>query len=361
MILKPHKFSAGIFEHLSIEEKINFTRHLSIVIKAGIPLFEGLKIIQKQARKRTLRRVIDQLIIDVNNGQFLSDAMERHRHLFGEFFINIIRIGEASGTLATNLLYLAEELKKSKILKSRVRSAMIYPIVLLAATIGITGLLVFFVFPKVLPIFESLNVKLPLATRILIGVANFLINHGVTLFAALAIFYIVFRLLLKIEGFRYIFHRMIFLVPVFSRLSVDINMANMTRVLQVLMKSGVKIVEAVTITSKTFSNLVYRRALLRAADWIRKGEQFAEFLGSKSGKKFFPPLLTSLVEIGENTGNLEDNLQYLTEYYGDEIETSLRNLTALLEPVLLLLMGLIVGFVALSIILPIYSVTQGIK
>ena len=359
MVVRPHKFTEGIFEHVGVQEKINFARHLSLTIKAGLPLFEGLKVIKGQVVSKTLKKVIDQVIDDVNKGQFLSDALERHQHLFGEFFINIIRIGEASGTLASNLLYLAEEMKKSKDLRGKVRSSMIYPIIILIATFAITALLMFFVFPKILPVFTGLKIQLPITTRIMIGSVNFLLAHWLKLVIGIAVAVIGFRALIILQGFRFILHRVEFFIPVLARLIIHINMANFARVTGVLLKSGVKIVEAVTITSKTFNNLVYRRELLAAAEEIRKGGQLGAYLSKR--KKFFPPLLSGLIAIGENTGNLEDNLFYLADYYEEEVDSSLRNLTALIEPLLLLVMGLIVGFVALSIVTPIYSLTQGIK
>lgn len=359
MIIKTKHSLKGLFEHISTQEKINFTRHLAIVIKAGLPLFEGLKIIRRQVTSRTLKSVIDQVILDINNGQFLSDALERHNHLFGDFFINIIRIGETSGTLSSNLLYLAEEMKKSKTLKGKVRSALIYPAIILLATVGITSLLVFYVFPKILPVFGSLKVELPFTTRLLISGVEFLQAYWPYIVGGAFGFVILFKLLMRVRRFHYFIHRMGFYLPVFSKLTVDINTANFARVFVVLLKSGVKIVEALNITSKTFVNLVYQDEIARAAESVRKGEQFAAYIAGK--RRFFPPLFTGLVEIGENTGNLEDNLSYLADYFTEEIDMSLKNLTALIEPLLLLFMGLVVGFVALSIITPIYSITQGIQ
>lgn len=348
------------FNRLPVQEKINFARHLAIVIKAGLPVLEGLRIIRKQTASKTLGKVIDQLIVDVNNGQFLADSLAKHRYLFGDFFISIIRVGETSGTLAANFLYLAEETEKAKDLRSKIRSALIYPVVILVATVGIVALLIFSVFPKVLPIFTSLRVKLPVTTRILIAVSQFLLAHGIETLLGLIALTVLFRVLfVRVAPFRLFFDRLLFFVPVVSDLIVSISMANFTRILGILLKSGIKIVEAVLVTSETFSNLAYRRAFIAAAEEVRRGEQFAHYLSSQ--KRIFPPLLAGLIEIGENTGNLEENLLYLSDYYVKRSETVVRNLTTILEPFLLLIMGLIVGFVALSIITPIYEVTSALR
>ncbi|TSC82313.1 MAG: Uncharacterized protein G01um101420_477 [Parcubacteria group bacterium Gr01-1014_20] len=355
--LRLHKFS--FFEHLSVQEKINFARHLSIVVKAGLPIYEGLKVIRRQITNKTLIEVVDGLIVDLNKGQSLADSLEFHRHIFGDFFINIIRVGETSGTLSQNLLYLAEELKKSKDLAGKIKSAMIYPLVILVATVAITGFLTFFVFPKILPVFSGLNVELPFTTRLLIQVLDFSKTYGLYFLVGAIVFIVGFRFALRLPVFRYFFHRSLFFVPVLSSLIIDINMANFTRILGLLLKSGVRIVEATMITSSTISNMVYSRALAKANEEVKKGVPFAQYLSEN--KKFFPPLLTGMIEIGENTGNLEENLFYLAQYYTEEIDTRIANLTNMLEPILLLFMGVFVGFVALSIITPMYSISQGLS
>ncbi|MBI3589711.1 MAG: type II secretion system F family protein [Candidatus Liptonbacteria bacterium] len=349
----------AFFERLSVQEKIDFARHLAIVIKAGLPLVEGLKIIRNQITSKTLIEIVDRLIGDIEKGQSLADSLQAHQHIFGDFFINIIRVGETSGTLAQNLLYLADELKKAKVLRSKIRSAMVYPMVILIATLAITGFLTFVVFPKIIPVFTGLNIKLPATTRILIEVLNFTKQYGWELLVGGILLIVIFRLLIRLPVFKYFFDRSVFMVPVLSGLTININMANFTRILGLLLKSGIRIVEAVTITASTFNNLVYRRALANADENIRKGQQLAEYLSLN--EKFFPILLCGMIKIGENTGNLEDNLFYLSEYYTEEVDNKVRNLTTLLEPVMLLFMGLFVGFVAISIITPIYSISQGLS
>ena len=344
---------------IKTEDKINFARHLSIVIRAGLPLLEGLKIIRRQTESKELARVIDQVVEDVNNGQFLATSLEKfHRH-FDDFFVNIIRVGEVSGTLAGNLAYLAEETKKSKDLRGKVRAAMIYPMVVLGVMMAVVGFLVFFVFPKVLPIFENLKVKLPLATKVLIFTSQFALNYWFYILGAVLLLVVGLRLLLKLPDFRMAYHRLLLHLPLISGLIREMNAANSARILAVLLKSGIKIVEAVSITANTSNNLVYRRAFLEAAEDIRRGEPMAKYLSAH--KRIFPPLMSGLIEIGENTGNLESNLNYISEYYSEEVDLRLKNMTVLLEPLLLLILGLIVGFVSLAIILPIYQITQGVR
>lgn len=350
----------SFFSRLSIQDKINFARHLGMVVKAGLPLHEGLSIIKKQSEVKFLQEIITHLMSEVNNGRSLADSLVTYRSAFGDFFINIIRVGEASGTLSQNLFYLADELKKAKNINGKVRSAMIYPAIIFIATIGLTSFLAFGIFPKLLPIFTSLNVELPASTKFLISIVNAVRGYGFFIITGIIAFIVAFQVALRtLPPFKYAIDRTILFLPVISNLVVGVQTANFTRVLGLLLKGGMNIVEAVEVTANTFDNLVYRRALKQANEEIKKGAQLAQYLNEH--RALFPPLLSGMVKIGENTGNLEDNLFYLAEYYNEEVENTLHDLTSFLEPLMLLGMGLIIAFVALSIITPIYSISQNIK
>ena len=173
-----------IFSHIPIAEKMLFAKHLSIMIKSGMPLLDSLWLLKKQARSKSFQRIMGQMVVDIDNGQFLSASLDKFRAIFGEFFISIIRVGEASGTLAENLNYLHQEIRKSYELRKKIKSAMIYPIIILIATAGIGSILIFFVFPKIMPIFSSLKIDLPLPTRMLIFIITVLTNY--TLYIAIA-------------------------------------------------------------------------------------------------------------------------------------------------------------------------------
>ncbi|MDO8515935.1 MAG: type II secretion system F family protein [bacterium] len=351
-------FASLLHGSLSLQEKVNFSRHLSIIIKAGLPLLEGLKLMKKQSTSKTLINVLDALIEDVNNGQSLATALAKYRDIFGDFFISVVEVGETSGTLGENLLYIAEEMKKSRTLRAKVRSAMIYPIILMVMTVVIAGFLTFFIFPKLIGAFSSLNIKLPLVTQILIDTLAFLKSYGVFLAIGLVAAVIGWKLLMRLEWARLLYHKFLLYIPVVSTLMIKYNLANFARLLGVLLKGGMKIVESVIIVSGTFDNLVYRKALLNAAEEIKKGGALAEFLSAN--RHAFPPILSAMIEVGENTGNLEENLFYLADYYTEEVDIALKDLTALMEPLIIVIMGLIVGFVALAVITPIYSLSKAV-
>ena len=348
------------FDRISLQDRINFARHLSLVIKAGLPIYNGLAIIRDQTQSPLLKKVIGELIIDVQNGKFLAAGIEKYQYLFGNFFINIVRVGESSGTLAKNLLYLADELKRSQALQTKVRSAMVYPLVILIATLAVAGFLTFYIFPKLIPVFAGMNIALPLTTRIMLWMLSFGQNYGLYILGGIVVLIVVMKIIMaQVRSIRYFFDFLTIHTPVLSSVIIGVNMVNFTRVLSLLLKSGVKIVEALTITSATFNNEVYRAALALSEDEMRKGGELGTYLATKPG--LFPPLVSGMVKIGETTGNLEDNLEYLAEYYDDEVDVRLHSLTSLIEPLMLMFMGLLVGFVALSIITPIYSISAGLS
>jgi type IV pilus assembly protein PilC len=360
---KPKKkpFHLGLFnESISDQDKIDFARHLAIIIKAGIPLYDGLVILRKQSQSPKLIKIIDQLAKDVSNGLFFADGLEHFHDVFGDFFISVVRVGEASGTLAQNLLYLSDETKKRRNLKRKIKSAMVYPMIILVATLGVTAFLAFFVFPKLLPALTGSGAPLPASTQLLLAGITFFTSYGLYCIAALIILIIVFRLLLKhVEPFRYAMHNLILLTPVLSKLSISLNMVNFARIFSLLLKSGVKIAEALVITGKTFDNLVYRKFVDEASQEIGRGGALAPFLEKKA--KLFPPFVTGMIQIGEATGNLNENLVYVAEYYEEEVSYGLDSMTTIIEPVMLLFMGLLVGFVAISIITPIYAISSNIS
>ncbi len=355
MALNPFSF---FFDRISETEKINFTRHLGIIIKAGLPVLEGLRIIQKQTKSRGLKRIIAQLIVDVNAGRFLADGMSRYRVAFGDFFVNIVRVGETSGSLAENLNYVGEELQKSRTLKKKVRAAMIYPAILFFTTISISSFLTFYIFPKLLTAFTSLNVPLPVVTRILIGTLTFFKEYWWLLGISFVVLVAVMKLLLLLDPVKMLTSKAVLYTPVLGGLTRNINVTNTTRLLAILLKSGVRIVESLTIVASATENILYKKALMDAADEVRRGGTFSGFITKR--EDLFPSIFTAMVAVGESTGNLEQNLFYLSEYHAEEIDSSLRSLTALMEPLIIVVMGLIVGFVAIAVITPIYSLTQGV-
>lgn len=339
---------------MSLQDKINFARHLHLTIKSGISLVDGLQLVKEQNSSRAMRAIVADLIQGINRGRLLAESLEKHRKVFGDFFIGVVRMGERSGNLSQNLLYLSDELMKRKDLNGKIKAALVYPIIILVATIGITLFLIFFVLPRILPILMDLGTELPATTKALVWVVEFASAYGLYALGGLIILAVGFKTLLKADQIRFWFDYAVFFLPVISRMTTSITMTQFTRTLNLLLKSGLAIVDALEVSKGTVGNLVYKREVERAMEHVKKGEQIASYLSVH--KRFFPIMVSNLIKIGESTGHLEENLLYLSEYYEREVDEGVKGLTALLEPFLLLFMGLMVGFVAISIILPIYQI-----
>lgn len=342
-----------------LQEQVLFAKHLAIMVKTGMPILDSLQLLKKQTKSKSMQKILNQVISDVSNGQFLSASLDKYHKIFGDLFINIVRVGEASGILYENLNYLAEELGKKQALKKKIKGAMIYPLIILIATIGIVTLLTVYVFPKILPIFQSMKINLPITTKLLIVISNFLTNYGIFVFLGLIIFIIVFWLVLKLKTMKFVINKIMLMLPVVGSMTQAYNIANFCRTLGLLLKSDVKVVEAMTITATTTANPIYRKSLAGISDSVSRGEEISHHLDK--APSLFPAMVTQMVSIGEHTGNLSETLLYLSNYYEEEVDDETKNLSNILEPALMVFMGLIVGFIALSIITPIYEVTQGLK
>lgn len=344
-----------LFLKVPLAEKILFTKHLSMMVKSGMTEIESVKLLARQVKSKSFKTILAAVVTDLENGQFLSNALKPYENVFGNLFISIINLGEKSGTLAENLEFLSKDLQESKALRSKVRSALIYPSILLVATIGVISTLVFLILPKILPIFDSLKAELPAATRILIKVSTTLREDFLLISLTIVTAIAIWTILLRISKVRYFIHRILLILPFAGAISKKYNMANLTRSLGILLKSGVRIVEAITTASQMTDNLVYREALGKVAEEVRRGQELHEYL--EETPDLFPPTVTRMIEVGEKTGNLEENLAYLSEFYKNEVDDTVANLSSVLEPALLLIMGGLVGFVAISIITPIYQIT----
>ncbi len=342
---------------MPLREQIFLIKRLSFLIKAGVPVLESLHLIREQTKKKNHRKILDSVIYDVSNGQFLATSLLKYRRVFGDFSINIIGFGETTGILSENLEYLAEELKKKQALKKKIIGAFIYPSIVIAATLAITAFLMLYLFPKITPIFESIHAQLPLSTLIVMSISNFLKKYIFILLAALIIFLLAIVVTIKKnKNVHYYFDKLILKIPLIGQIIRDYNLTNITRTLSLLLKSGVTISDALPIAEKTHTNLVYKKELKNASIIVSNGERMSTYLKSQIG--LFPDMMVHIINVGERSGNLSNSLAYLSELYEAEIEDFTKNLGNTIEPALMIFMGLLVGFIAISIITPIYSITQ---
>lgn len=344
---------------LSIKEQAAFAKRLAFLIRADVPIIDSLNMIKRQTRSSGRLKMFDRILSDVTSGQFLSASLAKQKNSFGAFAVNIIKVGEEGGILDQNLEYLADELKKRQELKKKIVGAMVYPAFITFATVGVTTLITVFIFPKLMPIFESVGTNLPLTTRLLIAGSSFIGNYwyylamGITALITGTIF--TYR---KVKPFNLAANRLLIAIPVFGKLFQGYHMANLCRTFGTLLNCQVSIISAANITADSTANLLYKREIFALSSEIAKGRKMSLYLEQRLG--LFPEMVPQMVAIGETAGNLGQTLLYLSDYYENEVSDITKNLSNSLEPVLLIVMGLIVGFVAVSVISPIYELTANI-
>ena len=338
--------------------KVTFAKHMSLMIKAGLPVDEAVRVLAEQAQGR-FRKALMGVLAAVEGGRQLSEGFAQYPKIFSELFIATIRAGESSGTLEQSLDDLAVQLSKSYDLQRKIRGAMIYPILVLVAASGIGMGLSLFVLPRIIGLFESITVELPLATRIMIGFSRFMVAYGVP-FTIGMIFGIIG--LIQFMGWKPIrpfSHGLLLKLPVFGSLARNFNLAMFARTMATLLKSGITIGDAFEITSNTLRNARYKSALLRVKQGTETGVPASTIL--EEFPKLFPSITTRMLAVGERSGKLEETFQYLAEFYEDEVDVTTKNLSTVLEPILLIIIGLTVAYIAIAIITPIYNFIGNIE
>lgn len=353
---------SGVFRpaaRMGAQDRIVFAKRLAILIKSGVSIITALDILKKQASSGGPRRIIGYLHDSVEKGQTLSKAMENYKNIFGHFGISIVLVGETSGTLTQNLHYMADETKKKQELKRAIVSALIYPAFIAVATIGIVIMLTVYVFPKILPIFSSFKAELPWSTKALIAASNAARHYWMYYLAGFFALAAIWGLLSRADAVRRVGNRMLLRIPLLGQMFRSYYIANFTRTFSLLLKSEIGIVQTLKITGDTIGGAAYKQSFENIAAGVIRGEAVAKNM--EKDKLLFPPLVSQMVSVGEMTGNLGSSLMYLSEMYEDEMNNTAKNLATSIEPVLMIFMGVLVGFIAMSIITPIYGITQSLR
>lgn len=337
-----------------------FAKRLSFLIKAGVPIVESLILLRTQTKSKGKARVLDAVIRDVSSGQHLSTSLGKFNRLFGDFAVNLIRVGETSGILSQNLVYLADELQKKQALNRKVIGAMVYPIFISVATIGVTAMMTAYIFPKLMPIFTSLGVELPVTTRAMIWASEYIRDWGLLTALGIIIFMgIFFFVRSRVEPLRKATDLALLYLPFAGKIARTYNLANFTRTLGLLLKSGIKLTNALEVTAESTTNRVYRDACSHMAKLVMQGDPISK--GIALHPRLYPDILAHMVSVGERTGSLSNTLTYLGEMYEGEVDDLTKSLSSSIEPVLMIFMGLMVGTVAVSVITPIYDITQNLN
>lgn len=340
---------------VSLGDIVNFTTQLATMMSAGLPLAQALGLLSAQSRNEKIREVIDKVLKDVEGGLALSKSFAKHPEVFPETYVSLVRAGEASGNLDTVLNKLAHSLEKKRDFQSRTKGALIYPVIVLFAMLGVLVIIVVFVIPKLSDMYASLEIELPLPTRVLMAVSSFVINFWwlMILLGIGGAFGL--RLYLQTPGGKRVFSRLILKVPLMGLISRESELTNFAMTLGMLTGAGVPIVEGLEIVASSVSNILYQEAITAAAVDVERGLPLSTPLGKGD---LFPPIVGQMIAVGEETGKMGEILDKLAGYFETEVDRKVKNLSTALEPIIIVGLGLMVGVLIISVITPIYKMTS---
>jgi type IV pilus assembly protein PilC len=347
----------GLFTGVPQGEVVAFTRQFSTMISAGLPISRALDVLSNQASNKTMGKIITEVLRDIEGGSSLSMALSRHPQVFPPTYQALVRAGEASGKLDEILKRLASTMEKQRELNAKFKGAMVYPSIVFLAMIGVFVLMMVFVIPKLAEMYKSLNVELPAMTQAMITLSDFMVNNFIVLIILSVAGFMGARYFLKTESGREVLSNLVFGIPIFGKINRQKEVTDFTRTLSLLIASAIPIVEALNIVAGVMRNKAFRDAAYGAAAAVEKGNALSEYVKTN---KVFPPLLGQMVSVGEETGQLDDVLDRVANYLEGEVDHAVKGLSAALEPVILLMLGGMVGFLIISIITPIYKITSSI-
>lgn len=346
------------FTKVPLKEKLFFVQHLGLMLKSGISLSRALKTLGDQSQNPRFKRALLEISGRVEKGSTFSESLAYFKDIFGELFINMIEAGELSGKLESVMSQLHLQMKKEHALISKVKGALTYPAVVIFAMGGIGTFMMIVVMPKITAMFEEVDVELPLATKILIGTSKILRENGIMVAIGLVAFIYIAARILKTRKGKYIFQAILLKTPIFSDIVKKINLARFSRNVSSLLKTDIMIIKTFQITASVLGNLHYREAIEDMAQAIKKGGKINETINMYP--HLFPPVVAQMVAIGEETGELDNILIELAEFYEEEIDQIMENLPSIIEPLLILILGVGIGGIAIAVVTPMLKLSSAI-
>jgi type IV pilus assembly protein PilC len=337
---------------VSVKDIGVFTRQFATMINAGLPMVQCLDILSAQSEKEMLRSTISRIMLDVQGGATLGEAMGRHPKVFNQLYVNMVEAGEAGGILDVILVRLATFLEKLDALQRKVKSALTYPAVVAFVALGATAFMLIFIIPTFAKMFTDFGGELPLPTRIVIGISDFLRSFWWALIAGIAFLVVTLRRYYKSESGRLQIDKLMLKIPVLGTVVRKGSVARFTRTLGTLISSGVPILQGLEITARTAGNRVVENAVMATRESISQGNTIAEPLKACG---VFPPMVTQMISVGEQTGALDEMLDKIATFYDSEVDTAVDALTAVIEPVMIVIMGFVVGGMLIAMYLPMFK------
>jgi type IV pilus assembly protein PilC len=358
----PRGKSIVLFQRKTVKPKtlMVFTRQLATLIGAGLPLLRGLDVLAKQERDSVLKNTIKKLGDSVQEGSTFSEGLAQHPRLFNDLYVNMVRAGEIGGLLDVVLARLAEFQEKAQKVKNKVVAAMVYPIIVLFLAVAIMTFLLIFIVPKFETIFHDMlgDKPLPAITLFVIGVSDFMQHQWALLLSAMIVTVAGYKFGARTRAGRALLDRVKLRAPLFGDLIRKTSISRFSRTLGTLVTSGVPILQALEITRETAGNTVIARAILHVHDSVKEGESMTQPLEASGA---FPPMVISMIDVGEETGQLPEMLLKIAEVYDDEVDNSVSALTSLLEPIMIVLLALIVGTIVIALFMPLISIISGLQ
>lgn len=348
------EYAALVFQKIGLAQITSLTRQLSTMVNAGLSLVDTLELLKKQFGGR-MGLLIEDILSVVEGGETLSRALEKHEKIFGAVYIASVRAGEESGVLDKVLSRLAENLEKKREFQGRIKSAMIYPVIVVTGMIGVMFIVMTFVIPKMLALYSEFDSDLPFATKALMVVSNFMAKFF-WLFPLLGFgVFVAYRLLSQKKEFREKLDRFRFKIPIMGKINKTLILTETARTLAMLVHTGVSLVEGLEIVAQSAGNQIFEKTFSEAKEQVEKGFSLSESL---EGKEMIPSIVYQMIATGEETGKLDDILFKLSEYFQLEVDELVKNLTTAIEPLIMIVLGVGVGFLVFAVIMPIYNLTS---
>ncbi|MCX6783489.1 MAG: type II secretion system F family protein [candidate division WWE3 bacterium] len=348
------KFANKFFNKASGKDIYNFTRQLNTMISSGLPLVSAIRTLQGQTSSKYFKELLDSVVRDIEGGSQLSKALEKYPTSFDKLYLSLLRAGEVSGTLDKVLDRLSVNLEKSREFKGKLTGAMIYPIVIMVMMTGVVGVMMIFVMPKLGEMFTSMNVDLPITTKIMFGASHFVAGYWWAIIIAGGAFAYGFRAFKKTPFGKHFLDVLIFKLPIFGSIVKMSQLAQFTRNLGVLIGSGVPIIDSLKITKDSLSNTLLRDTIDKSIGSVGRGMPLSQIIASDSN---YPKLVSQMLQVGEETGKIDKVLLDIAAYFESETDFAVKNLSSAMEPLIMVILGAGVGVLIFSIITPIYKLT----
>jgi type IV pilus assembly protein PilC len=346
------------FDRINFSDIVNFTRQIAIMINAGLTLIESLDILKKQTTKESLKKMIIDIDQEIKAGNSFSTALKKHSQHFSHLYISLVRSGEASGKLAEILLKLAENLEKEREFKGKIKGALIYPVIIIIAMLVVMFIMITFVLPRLLNLYKDFNIDLPATTKFLIFISSFMTKFWPIILGGIFLFTVIIKNYLKTKEGKLFYDSTVLKLPMISNVIKISSLVDITRTLSILIGAGVSILESLNIVRETSENLVYQKAFENIYKKVEKGVSLGTAMEEE---EIFPPILVQMTQVGEQTGHLDDTLGRISRYFEMESELAVKTMTTLIEPAILVFLGVGVGFLVMSVITPIYNLTSSFK